>query len=518
MINGSFLLQVVFAIAICHPFHSVAANSLNIKSSSFATSPINTDLRIRYWFTDTKAKLKSKENNVAVATSTRRKVVNSIAEGYQDMYFNVWYYVGSIDCPDKLADTISTDNLSACTVGNTAAYPEISSHKTVFNSACDMTQFVGYSSMDCSGHPAAVGEATAYDISPYYFPNGDFAECQNVDWWALPMSIKQTCSSKPAGIDQIVSQTYYSGKYYDATLQYLDSSPTPSSGDADQICEGFEMFNVYYASGCHSVAPDYSYKVTSSTVDDRVVYFLSNWQSSNCTGTSPSPESPNYQLGYENECDADIDDYWNSPLGEKKLNVSSFFTFDTKPEPKCLWDTDCLATQCEAGAYCQAHPFWSQCREDPSLLQGIVGPVVDASLFSLKNTLGAACIGTRNGPHTGAAKWGCEVDSDCCNSAATCSVDKHCLLPCLQSEEGSFGIAETEREARDDPNKSKAYAVVIGIIATIVSLMAIGVMAYWCSMKITNAATTATKSQDLGLEGEGEAGAGIEIIVDSEIN
>jgi hypothetical protein len=77
---------------------------------------------------------------------------------------------------------------------------------------------------------------------------------------------------------------------------------------------------------------------------------------------------------------------------------------------KCMWDTNCVIGQCEAGSHCEVFQWWSQCQEDTDL------PATD-------------CISTQNG-HGSTAHWGCLSDADCCNSAATC-IDGHCLLPCL---------------------------------------------------------------------------------------
>lgn len=100
----------------------------------------------------------------------------------------------------------------------------------------------------------------------------------------------------------------------------------------------------------------------------------------------------------------------------------------------CLWDTNCAAdpSKCEPGTYCatfespersslhrslqEEEPHWSQCQENSS------------------GEPSSDCYVTRNGPYHG-QRWGCEVDADCCNEAATCVIESSdsksfCLLQC----------------------------------------------------------------------------------------
>lgn len=85
---------------------------------------------------------------------------------------------------------------------------------------------------------------------------------------------------------------------------------------------------------------------------------------------------------------------------------------------KCLWDNDCAtnSASCELGTYCYVAPsgFWSQCQE---LFPGNSG-----------------CYVTNEGPFDG-ARWGCEVDVDCCNEHASCVISNGnsrgiCQLQC----------------------------------------------------------------------------------------
>jgi hypothetical protein len=88
----------------------------------------------------------------------------------------------------------------------------------------------------------------------------------------------------------------------------------------------------------------------------------------------------------------------------------------------CLWQTGCSEERggkptfvppnsCMPGTHCHEEYWWSQCQENPYI------------------TLPDGCFTTVNGPF-GGHRWGCKVDSDCCNPEATCRTDRLCHLPC----------------------------------------------------------------------------------------
>ena len=83
---------------------------------------------------------------------------------------------------------------------------------------------------------------------------------------------------------------------------------------------------------------------------------------------------------------------------------------------KCLslWDTNCASidNKCAPGSQCVDYPYWSQCQEN--------------TIESLASA--SDCFATNNGPNPG-HRWGCIVDSDCCNPSAVCGSDKLCTLP-----------------------------------------------------------------------------------------
>lgn len=93
--------------------------------------------------------------------------------------------------------------------------------------------------------------------------------------------------------------------------------------------------------------------------------------------------------------------------------TSSIFTLFNQ---KCLslWDTNCASidNKCAPGSQCVDYPYWSQCQEDT-----IESPASASD-----------CFATNNGPNPG-HRWGCIVDSDCCNPSAVCGSDKLCTLP-----------------------------------------------------------------------------------------
>jgi hypothetical protein len=80
----------------------------------------------------------------------------------------------------------------------------------------------------------------------------------------------------------------------------------------------------------------------------------------------------------------------------------------------CLYQNDCTTNglACEEGSYCFTEAYYSQCREDPASHSAVAG-----------------CIELKNGASSG-VKYGCEMDSDCCNVQAKCGADKLCTLLC----------------------------------------------------------------------------------------
>ena len=87
-----------------------------------------------------------------------------------------------------------------------------------------------------------------------------------------------------------------------------------------------------------------------------------------------------------------------------------------------MWSNGCSAdTDCELGTFCYKQQYWSQCKE-------------------IKEIPNEDCIRTFNNGQEEGEAYGCGVDKNCCNPAATCGADKLCHLPCTVGNDSMNGL------------------------------------------------------------------------------
>ena len=93
------------------------------------------------------------------------------------------------------------------------------------------------------------------------------------------------------------------------------------------------------------------------------------------------------------------------------------------------------------------------------------------------------CIGTRNGPWTGAPKWGCHTDSDCCNPDATCSSEKLCVLSCGRAESSLTVNGQTARHDAGGNSASGETIIVSLGVAVVFGLTALLIGYFYCKRR-----------------------------------
>lgn len=133
----------------------------------------------------------------------------------------------------------------------------------------------------------------------------------------------------------------------------------------------------------------------------------------------------------------------------------------------CLWQTGCAGDPrgCEAGTFCMEYPWWSQCQENKDIPQ--------------RNfPSGEPCYATNNGG-MGGRRWGCDVDSDCCNPGATCGRDRLCYLPCMARERSTWSGDEESSTWWNWSTMDKKYQVSIAAVSSAAVLLVVVGAAMW---------------------------------------
>lgn len=96
-----------------------------------------------------------------------------------------------------------------------------------------------------------------------------------------------------------------------------------------------------------------------------------------------------------------------------------------------------------AGSHCAVFQYWSQCQEN-----------------EIENS-DESCVSTFNGPF-GGPKWGCSVNSDCCNEAAMCGTDRRCSLPCgVHGEDTVLGAVSEGSKGMGNERSNQVVALAI---------------------------------------------------------
>jgi hypothetical protein len=160
--------------------------------------------------------------------------------------------------------------------------------------------------------------------------------------------------------------------------------------------------------------------------------------------------------------------------GDKSVATQTVVTEGLKEDGLCLWQNSCAGNPkgCESGSFCNVYQWWSQCQEN-----------VDVHIERLPN--GNKCYATNNGPMRG-QRWGCNVDSDCCNPGATCGKNRLCHLPCVAKASLSWSEGGDTGSWWQWSSMDKRYQVSIAAVssAAVLLVVVIAAMTFFSKQKV----------------------------------